>query len=110
MKLPYLALSYVIAAILLAGAIWLTWEWHWAVRVPLLAYLGLCTLLFPLSRLPADLVVFTTTAWSPIELTGLLAWIQLALVYVVVWVLGIAFAPIGAIMHFAAKRKAGAGQ
>jgi hypothetical protein len=106
MKWPYLALSYAIAAAFMAGAVWLTWEWHWAIRVPLLAYLALCSLLFPLARLPADLVVYTTAAWSPIELTGLLAWIPLALLYVVAWVLGVVFAPVGALMHFAGKRRA----
>jgi len=55
-------------------------------------------------------VVYTTAAWSPIELTGLLAWIPLALLYVVAWVLGVVFAAIGALMHFAGKRRAaGAG-
>lgn len=100
----YLAISYAIAIAFLAIAFWLTQDWHWAVRLPLLGYLALCSFVFPLSRIPADIVVAYTTAWSPVEIYGLLVWAALAVFYGVVWALGILFAPIGALLHWSRKR------
>lgn len=109
MKWQYLAVSYAIAAAFLAAAVWLTWEWHWAVRLPLLAYLALCSLVFPLSRIPADMVLVYTAAWSPVEIYGLIVWVALAVFYGVVWALGILFAPIGALIQWTGKRVSDAG-
>jgi len=100
----YIATSYLIGAAFLAGACWLAWDWHWAIKWPLLAYLALATMVFPLARLPAEAVVQSAALWSPIELYGLLVWVLLAIFYAVSWALAVLFAPIGAIMHFAARR------
>lgn len=106
MKGPYLLTSYVMAGLMFLVAIWLTWDWHAAVKLPLLLYLAFCTLVFPLSRRPAELFVFASLALSPIHFTGLIAWIPMVLVFVVVWACGIIFAPIGAVLHFTGKRLA----
>lgn len=105
MSKTYLATSYLIGIAFLAAVVWLTWEWHWAIRLPLLAYLALATMAFPFARLPADLVIHSATLWSPVEIYGLIVWVALAVFYFVVWALGVLFAPIGAIMHYAAKRR-----
>lgn len=104
MKWPYFAISYAIALAFFAAAIWLTWDWYWALRLPLLAYLGLCTFVFPLSRVPADMVVAAAAIWSPIEVYGIIVWAALAVFYLVVWALGIVFAPIGALIRWAGRR------
>jgi len=104
MKGPYLLTSYLAAGLMFAAAIWLTWDWHAAVKLPLLAYLAFCTAVFPLSRRPAELFVFASFALSPIQLTGLIVWIPMVLVFVVVWAFGIIFAPIGALLHFTGQR------
>lgn len=102
----YLATSYAIAALFLAAATWLTWEWHWAIRLVLLAYLLPGTALFPIARLPAESLVVATALWSPVELTGLIAFVPRALVYLVVWGAWIVFAPIGGIMLWSAQQRA----
>jgi hypothetical protein len=106
MKGPYLLTSYVMAGLMFAAAVWLTWDWHAAAKLPLLAYLAFCTAMFPLSRRPAELFVFASLALSPIHFSGLIAWIPMVLVFVVVWAFGIIFAPIGALLHFTGKRLA----
>lgn len=106
MKGPYLLTSYVMAGLMFAAAVWLTWDWHAAAKLPLLAYLAFCTAVFPLSRRPAELFVFASLALSPIHFSGLIAWIPMVLVFVVVWAFGIIFAPIGALLHFTGKRLA----
>lgn len=105
MKWQYLVLSYLIALAMFAVMLWFTWDWHWGVRVPMLGYLAVCSLIFPLSRIPADMLVLSVALWSPVMLTGLLAWVPQGLTYVVVWALGPIFAPIGALMHVAARRR-----
>lgn len=109
MKGPYLLTSYVMAGLMFAAAVWLTWDWHAAAKLPLLAYLAFCTAVFPLSRRPAELFVFASLALSPIHFSGLIAWIPMVLVFVVVWAFGIIFAPIGALLHFTGKRLAAPG-
>lgn len=104
MSKTYLAVSYLIGLVFLAGMIWLAWDWHWAIKLPLLAYLALATMVFPLARLPADAVVHSAALWSPVEIYGVIVWLALAIFYFVVWALAVLFAPIGAIMHFAARK------
>lgn len=87
--------AYLMAAVLLGLAIWLSSDWHWGIRVPVLIYLSLCTLVFPLAKRPADLLVGSIAFSAPIQVTGLVAWIALAAVYVVAWAAGLLFAPIG---------------
>lgn len=110
MSKSYLILSYIIGASFFAVAFYLTMEWIWLVRLPLMAYLALCTFLFPFSRLPADITLSTMSLWSPFEVHGILVWALLAVTYIVVWALGVIFAPIGAVLHFSGKRRAAASQ
>ncbi|QDZ11473.1 hypothetical protein [Devosia ginsengisoli] len=104
MSKTYLAVSYLIGLAFLAGMGWLAWDWHWAIKLPLLAYLTLATMVFPLARLPADAVVHSAALWSPVEIYGVIVWLVLAVFYFVVWALAVLFAPIGAIMRFAARK------
>lgn len=100
----YLAVSYLISLVFLLSVGWLAWDWHWAIKLPLLAYLALATMVFPLARLPADLVVHSVMVWSPVAIYGVIVWLALALFYFVVWALAVVFAPIGALMHYAARK------
>lgn len=98
-----LLIAYVMAAVMLVLTMWLTSGWHWGVRAPLLIYLSLCTLVFPLSKRPAELLVGSIAFGAPIQITGLAAWIALAAVYVVAWAGGLLFAPIGYVLLRASR-------
>jgi hypothetical protein len=95
--------AYAMAAVMLGLAVWLTSDWHWGIRAPLLLYLSLCTLVFPLAKRPADLLVGGMAFGAPIQVTGLVAWLALAAVYAVAWAGGPLFAPIGYFLLRAAR-------
>lgn len=87
--------SYLMGAAMLGLAIWLSSDWHWGIRAPVLFYLSVCTLVFPLAKRPADLLIGCIAFGAPIQITGLMAWLALVAIYVVAWVAAPLFAPIG---------------
>jgi len=103
-KWQWILTSYAIAAALFAAAAWLSWDWSWAVKVPLLVYLAIGMILFPVARMPGEALILTSMLWSPVHLTGLLAVIPRALVYAVTLLFWIIFVPIGAVMRFAGRK------
>ena len=90
-----LVVAYLMAAVMLGLAIWVSSDWPWGIRAPVLIYLSLCTLVFPLAKRPADLLVSSIALGGPIQITGLVAWLALAAVYVVSGAAAPLFAPIG---------------
>jgi len=98
------AVAYVMAAAFFSAAIWLSWDWSWAARAPVLAYLAVCSLLFPLAKIPADLLIAGYLLSSFIRVTGLIAWFAWAAVYVVAWVCAPLLAPFGVFTRWASTK------
>ncbi|WP_411036053.1 hypothetical protein [Shinella sp. BYT-45] len=106
----YIITSYAIAACLFAAAAWLSWDWSWAAKVPLLVYLAVGAALFPLVRVPVDVAITAAAIWSPVHFTGLLAIVPRAVLYAAALLCWIIAVPIGMAMRFAGRKLSASGK